>query len=260
MKLTGKLLLIGFFIVAGTLSAYAWGQKGHDVTCAIAQEHLSNKAKKQISRILDGKSIVYWANWMDSASNTEEFKYSKTWHYKNIDPDESYDSASVNPSGDVLSAIETQTAALRSGKLNKEQSALALKMIVHYVGDLHCPMHMGHKCDLGGNKVQLQYFGKGSNLHKVWDSGVVESAHAWSCSEWVKEIDVKDREEVSGIASGMPSEWGRESYEVAKQIYEATPAGSKLSYDYVSDWGPVVEDQLLKGGIRLATLLNSIFK
>ena len=115
-------------MVAGTTTAAAWGQKGHDVTCAIAERHLTKKAAKEIDRILDGKSIVYWANWMDNASHTREFSYTKTWHYKDIDPDETYETAELCGSGDVVTAINAQVAALKSGELNKEAEALALKM------------------------------------------------------------------------------------------------------------------------------------
>lgn len=240
--------------------ALAWGQKGHDVTCAVAERHLSKKAKKQISEILDGKSIVYWANWMDNASNTPEYAYTKTWHYRDVDENESYENLVPEESGDVLTAIESQVKALKSGTLNKEAQALALKMIVHFVGDLHCPMHMGHKTDLGGNRWQVQYFNEGKNLHSVWDSGLIESAHKWTYTEWADQIDRVSEEEFEAITAGTPLDWGKDAYEAAKAIYAETPVGTKMSYGEVSRWSPVVEQQLLRGGLRLAKLLNEIFR
>lgn len=247
-------------VVAVNVSAGAWGQKGHDITCAIAEQHLTRKAQKQIDRIFDGKSIVYWANWMDNASHTPAFAYTKTWHYKNIDADESYDNAAQNESGDVLTAIDAQIKALKSGTLNKEQSAISLRMLVHLVGDLHCPMHMGHKSDLGGNRWQVSYFKNGKNLHGIWDSDIIESAHKWTYSEWVEQIDRTDKKQFREIVAGTPYEWGRETYEAASTVYEQTPVGSKLSYDEVSHWTPLAEQQLLKGGLRLAHILNEIFR
>lgn len=97
-----KLACLGTGLLAATVNGYSWGQKGHDVTCAIAQKHLTKKAKKQISEILDGKSIVYWANWMDNASHTPEFRHTSTWHYKNIDADETFENAALNEHGDVI--------------------------------------------------------------------------------------------------------------------------------------------------------------
>ena len=247
-------------LLAATVSGYAWGQKGHDVTCAIAQKHLTKKAQKKIGEILDGKSIVYWANWMDNASHTPQYRYTSSWHYRNIDADETYAGAELNSHGDVVRAIDEQIAALKSGKLDKEEQALSLKFLVHMMGDLHCPMHMGHKSDKGGNRWQVQYFGSGRNLHSVWDSGVIESAHKWTYSEWVEQIDTVKKDEIWKIVQGSPSTWGEETYEICRKIYESTPVGSKLSYDYVSEWSETVEQQLLRAGLRLAEVLNGIFR
>lgn len=255
-----KMICLVVGLLAVSVDGYSWGQKGHDVTCAIAQKHLTKKASKQISEILDGKSIVYWANWMDSASHTPEYKHTKTWHYKNIDADETYEDALLNENGDVVRAVENIIADLKGGNLSKEQQALSLKFLVHLVGDLHCPMHMGHRSDLGGNKWQVQYFNRGTNLHSIWDSGVIESAHKWTYTEWVEQIDTNSKAVNKKLVEGTPQEWGKETYEICKTIYDATPVGSKLSYDYVGEWTTTIEDQLLRAGLRLASVLNEIFK
>lgn len=255
-----KMICLGVGLLAVSVDGYSWGQKGHDVTCAIAQKHLTKKASKQISEILDGKSIVYWANWMDSASHTPEYKHTKTWHYKNINADETYEDALLNENGDVVRAVEKLIADLKGGNLSKEQQALSLKFLVHLVGDLHCPMHMGHRSDLGGNTWQVQYFNRGTNLHSIWDSGVIESAHNWTYTEWVEQIDTNTKAVNKKLAEGTPQEWGKETYEICKTIYDATPVGSKLSYDYVGEWTTTIEDQLLRAGLRLASVLNEIFK
>ena len=255
-----RLACASALLFSATVNGYSWGQKGHDVTCAVAERHLTKKAQKKISEILDGKSIVYWANWMDNASHTPEYRYTSTWHYKNINADESYEGAELNEHGDVVRAIDEQIAALKSGNLSKDEQALSLKFLVHLMGDLHCPMHMGHRDDKGGNRWQLQYFGSGRNLHSVWDSGVIESAHKWTYSEWADQIDRLSKKEQWQVVQGSPTTWGKETYEICKKIYDATPVGSKLSYDYVSDWSETVEQQLLRAGLRLAEVLNGIFK
>lgn len=255
-----KILAVAACLISACVSAGAWGQKGHNITCAIAQKHLSKKAQKRINEIFEGRSIVYWSSWMDNASHTPEYAYTKTWHYKNIDADETYDNAAQNENGDVLTAIEAQIKALKSGELNKEQENIALRMLVHLVGDLHCPMHMGHKSDSGGNRWQVQFFNNGKNLHGIWDSDMIESAHKWTHSEWVEEIDRVDKAQYRKITQGSLSDWGRETYEAASSIYANTPVGSKISYDEVSYWTPLVEQQLLKGGLRLASILNELFR
>ena len=122
MKRLIRFAMIAAGLVAATVNGYSWGQKGHDITCSIAEQHLTKKAKKQISEIFDGKSIVYWSSWMDNASHTPQYKHTSTWHYKNIDADETYETAQLNPDGDVVRAIEAQIEALKSGKLSKDES------------------------------------------------------------------------------------------------------------------------------------------
>lgn len=237
-------------------TAFGWGQKGHDTVAFIAENHLSPTALEAATELLDGKSIVYWANWMDNASHTPEYAYSKTWHYKNIDPEYTYDNAPNIPEGNVVTAVEEQLAVLSDTTRSKQDRALALKMVVHFVGDLHQPMHMGWAKDRGGNQRHVKAFDRNSNLHSVWDSWVVEQAHKWTYTEWQQQIDRVTPAQEAAIVAGTPTDWGRETYGVACRVYEATPDGTQLSYDYIGSWTPVVEDQLLKGGLRLAKALN----
>lgn len=246
--------------VLTSLSCFGWGQKGHDVVAYIAECHLTPEAKAAAEELLDGKSIVYYANWMDNASNTPEYAYTKTWHYKNIDADETYEKAKKNDKGDVVNAIQKQTLILNDTTRNKEERALALKMLVHFLGDVHQPMHLGHAKDLGGNRVDVQFFRNPKNLHGVWDTNLVEAAHKWSYTEWQQQIDRATPEEVTVItASNDPDVWAKETFELAKNIYEVTSPGSNIEYKYIAKWTPVIENQLLKGGLRLANLLNTIF-
>ena len=122
------------------LTAYPWGQKGHDTVAYIAECHLSPEAKAAAEELLDGRSIVYYANWLDNASHTPEYSFSKTWHYKNIDEDETFETAKINEKGDIVTALEKQIAVLRDTTLSKEERSLALKMTVHLLGDIHQPI------------------------------------------------------------------------------------------------------------------------
>lgn len=238
----------------------AWGQVGHDATCNIAERHLTKKALKRITTVLDGKSIVYWSNWLDNASHQPEYAYAKTWHYKNIDEGQRYEDVPPFETGDVVTAIAEQWAKLKAGGLSHEEEALALKMLVHLVGDLHQPMHMGHQTDLGGNRVNVEFFKEKTNLHHVWDEDLVEAGHHWTYDEWTVQIDRATRQQEAEIVRGSLDDWGRETYDIATLVYKETPAGTKLSYDEVARWTPVIEEQFLKGGLRLAHILNEIYK
>ncbi len=253
-------LFVVLFSLLSIAEANAWGQKGHDVTCTIASRHLTKKARKQVAHLLEGRSMVYWSNWLDNASHTPKFAYTKTWHYKNVDDGVAYENAPLEPKGDVVTAVTKLVDDLKDKTASDAQKALALKMLIHLVGDMHQPMHMGHKTDLGGNRWDVRFFGRGANLHGIWDTDVLEHGHKWSHTEWAEQIDILGRDEVKTICSGTFDDWARETHRTATAVYAGTPQNTNLSYDYLAEWVPVVERQLLYGGLRLAHLLNEIFR
>ncbi len=250
-------LLLSFALTY--MSAFGWGQKGHDVIANIAELHLSDDAKTAVDSIFEGKSLVYYSNWLDNASHTPQYAYTKTWHYKNIDADQSYESAPNHEDGNIITGLYSQIDILKSPMSSFEQKAVALKMIVHLIGDLHQPMHMGHLSDLGGNKWYVKYFNNNRNIHSVWDSSLVESAHNWSYTEWTDQINRVKQDDIIKFQNGSIDDWGKETYEICKEVYESTPVEYNISYDYIALWTPVFEQQFLKGGLRLAKILNEIF-
>lgn len=255
-----KTILAASLTLIPGLSAFGWGQKGHDTVTCIAENHLTPATKTAVENLLDGKSIVYWANWLDNASHTPEYAYTKTWHYKNIDADMNFENAPNIPEGNIVDAIRQQTAVLIDADATPDQKSLALKMVIHFLGDIHQPLHMGHASDRGGNQWDVKYFNRDNNIHSVWDSSLPESAHKWSYSEWRDQIDrATPEEELLIVSGGTPESWGKETYEICTRVYNATPRGTNISYDYISQWTLTIEEQFLKGGLRLADLLNSVF-
>ncbi len=250
--------LIAGIGIMSSLAAFGWGQKGHDTVAYIAECHLTPEAKGAAEQLLDGKSIVYYANWLDNASHTPEYAYSKTWHYKNIDADRTFDDAPLNEKGDIVRALDEQIAILADTTQSRDKRSLALKMVVHLVGDIHQPMHLGHASDLGGNRWEVRYFKSPRNLHSVWDSSLVESAHKWSYTEWQQQIDrATPAEEAEIVAALHPEDWARQTYEIAREVYDKTPQDTNIEYNYIAEWTPVIERQFLKGGLRLANVLNN---
>lgn len=255
-----KRLLTLILTTCVVFSASAWGPKGHDIVAYVAEKNLSKKTLKKVTAILDGKSMVYVANWLDNASHTKEYAYTKTWHYVNVDAQEqTYARSEKEDKGDVVVAVNDIIKRLKSGQLTEEAERVELMMLVHLVGDMHCPMHAGHKSDKGGNGTQIKYFGKQQKLHSVWDSAIVESAHKWSYVEWQQQIDRLSPKEEHAIVYGTPNDWIEESVELADDIYTNTPTNVNHSYDYVAKYAPMVELQLLKGGLRLAAILEDIY-
>lgn len=255
-----KNLLVIVCCLLAARDVLAWGQKGHDVTAYIAECNLTPEAAEKIDKVLGGHSLVYYANWLDNASHTPEYAYSATWHYLNIDEGQTLETAPRNPDGDVLQAVTDVIGKLKSGKLSSEEETLALKMLIHLVGDMHCPMHTGRLSDRGGNRRPVTMFSEPTNLHSVWDSALPEAAHRWSYTEWQEQIDRLCDDEAMLVQAGEPQDWLVETHEICKEVYDFTPEGAKISYDYVAKYAPVVERQFLRGGLRLARLLNEIYR
>lgn len=247
------------FTLLGILYAGAWGQKGHDTTAFIAEKNMTSATLDSVTALLDGKSPVYWANWLDNASHTPEYAYTKTWHYKNIDEDVDYASAPLNPKGDIVTALNEQISILKDTSRTRKDRQLALKIVLHLMGDIHQPMHMGHLSDYGGNRVPVNFFERKTNLHSVWDSSIPEAAHKWSYTEWQNQIDRPTPDSMKSIMSGDIDDWAKETYQICKDVYATTPEKYTISYDYIAKWTPTIEQQFLKGGLRLADILNSIF-
>ncbi len=261
-------LFLSLAAIFYSVSGFCWGPTGHDVVAAIAEQHLTKKTKKALDELLEGRSIVYYSSWMDNIQNSPYWKngynQTKTWHYANVDKGYTYETMPKNDKGDVVVALHMLTDELKNNYENLTDSVRAdyVKMIVHMVGDMHCPMHAGRLSDLGGNRTSVKWFGKNTNLHSVWDSKIVESARKWSYTEWRNQLDRKDKEFQRSVTCGTYEEWFVETVEGAAAIYEYVEAlgqNPNLSYQFIYDFSPLLEDRLLVGGYRLAYVLNSIF-
>ena len=256
-------------ILFSSITTFAWGPMGHDVVAAIAEKNLTKKAKKNIEKLLDGNSIVFYASWMDNIQNSPSWKNgydkTKTWHYANVDKGHTYQTMKKNENGDVVSALNQLTRELTENYDNLTDSVKAdyIKMIVHMVGDLHCPMHAGRLTDKGGNGTEVKWFNQSTNLHSVWDSKMIESARRWGYQEWVEQLDRKDKKFRKAVCSGTYEDWFMKTVQNAAEMYDYVERiGEKkpnLSYQFVYDFSPILEESLTLGGYRLAYVLNSIF-
>lgn len=254
-----KRVLLVLLSLLFVLPSFGWGQKGHDVTAYVAECNLRPGVRNKVMKLLGNRSLVYYANWLDNASHTPEYAYTSTWHYANVDEGCTYATMEKHPSGDVVTAVDSLVAKLKRKDLAPDEERLALMMLIHLVGDMHCPMHAGRRTDRGGNEVTVQFFNTPAKLHTIWDSNLVEAAHKWGYIDWRQQIDRAGKREKRKIAEGSTLDWFNETHKVAERIYADTPAGTTVSYDYIALYTPVIEEQLLRGGLRLAKLLNDIY-
>ncbi len=262
-------IIVAALLLTSSMTAFGWGQKGHDVIASIAEQNLTKKARKALNEILDGRSIVFYSSWMDNIQNSPYWEYgynkTKTWHYANVDKGHTYQTMTRNEKGDLITALNYLTRELTENDADLTDSMRVdyVKMIVHLVGDLHCPMHAGRLSDTGGNKVKVKWFGQSTNLHSVWDSKMIESARKWGYKEWTEQLDRGDRKLRKSVEQGSYEDWFSETVEAAAEIYDYVERidakEPNLSYQFVYDFSPLLEERLLIGGYRLAFVLNSIF-
>lgn len=258
-----KKILIASLLISSQ-SVWAWGSTGHRVIAEIAEMNLKNSTKKKIKQLLDGYPITYWADWADNikSDSSNKWKHTFVWHYINFSPNLSrvdFDNELNNPKQDnAYLAIPKLEATLTSKTSTLEDKKEALRFLVHLMGDIHQPMHVSYAEDLGGNKFNVTWFNGKDNLHSVWDSKLIES-QKYSYSEYAKILNnSKNKTEKQKLTEGSLENWIFESYQLTNDIYSKTKIGDNLSYDYIYQYKPKMEDQLLKAGLRLAKVLNSL--
>ncbi len=235
-----------------------WGQIGHRVTGWIAEDLLSTQARQAVERVLEGNSLAEVSTWMDEVRSDPSFDYMGPWHYVTIPIGQTYETADKAEGGDVLWALDKVVSKLKKGGLSPEQEAINLKILVHLIGDLHQPLHVGNGTDRGGNDVLLEWFGVQSNLHRVWDSEMINSKQL-SFTELADFIDDGlDESVVEEWQSTHWNDWAIESQSLLDQAYDL-PKNGRLSYEYMFKNFDIVQLRLLQAGVRLAGVINDIY-
>jgi nuclease S1 len=251
-----KTIIILFIFLA--VRASSWGLTGHRVVGQIAENYLSRKARKEVKKILGDETLADVANWMDFIKSEPAYDYMKPWHYVTIAEGQTYATSEKVPEGDVIWAINKFIGELKTDTLTLEEQQFALKSLVHLVGDIHQPLHVGNGMDRGGNDVKLKYFWQNSNLHRVWDSGMIDGQNL-SYTEWVARIDHTSKTQVESWQLASINDWAMESYTMRSSVY-AIGERKNLNYRYNYDHINQVELRLQQAGVRLAGVLNDIFK
>ncbi|MEH6659893.1 S1/P1 nuclease [Leeuwenhoekiella marinoflava] len=240
------------------LKADDWGSKGHRATAAIATQYLNNKTQREIKKLLGEETLVVISTYADEVKSYDEYRKYGSWHYVNIAPGLSYAEAEHNKYGDIVMGIEKCKDVLTSETASKEDKVFYLKLLVHFIGDLHQPLHLGHADDKGGNDFQVRWFNDGTNLHSLWDSKMIES-YGMSYSELAENYGSVSKAQYRELTKGNILDWVAEGQDLAEMVYNSAEIGAKLSYRYQADHIGIVQNQLQKGGVRLASVLNEIF-
>lgn len=283
-----KNLPFGLLFFVFSTSVYSLGPIGHKVVGKIAENHLSTTATEAITKILVTESLANAATWPDTMRNSKinpkfwSYSAANSWHFVNVDANDTYEHSTKSEVGDAYVALNTFIAILKNDPLPKGPVKIALnsyfgdssdpykqqkikefavKFIIHIIGDMHQPLHAGHSADFGGNTILVKWLNsrKKYNLHKVWDSGLIK-ANNLTYQQIVSKIDKASNEKIAAFQNAKPIDWLHEAISMRQDIYDLSAyKDNRLSASYVEKYLPVIEQQMLKAGLRAAAVFNDIF-
>lgn len=245
------------FLIASLLSIINWGSTGHRALAEVASFYLTENAKNKINEILDGETIVTASMYADDIKSDSRYDEYYNWHFINMELDENYEDTVPSEKGDVFIAINKCLDILESDSLTDSDKSFYLKLLIHFIGDLHQPMHIGRYEDRGGNRVYVKWFGRNSNLHRVWDSEMI-NGYNMSYSELAKNLPTPENLEIEFERDDL-IDWVNETHSYTRKIYNDVSIDDNLGYEYQYQNFQIVRELILKGGMRLASVLNYLF-
>lgn len=244
--------------------AGAWGMTGHRTIAEIAERHLTKRAKKNIKKLIGNQKLAYWSNWADFIKSDPDPALNSTgaWHFINTAGNlsfEDFNAALLNSPEENLykSYLRVKSSAIHSKDLLLTEKQMNLYYIIHLFADAHQPMHVSRAEDLGGNKIEVTFFGRKSNIHRVWDSDLVDN-EKYSFMEYADVLDIHDKAFYKNYNVSFEKSL-YESHQLANRIYAQVENDTNLSYKYIYQYKYIMEEALLKAGIRLANELNEIY-
>ncbi len=256
------ILITSVVLCSWSPPASAWGPNGHRIVGQIAENHLTDAARAGIEELVGDASLAQISTWADEIKSDPSWRHASPWHYINAAPGEALETVRRSPRGDVIEAIQRYEGVLRDRAAGRKERRDALRFLVHLVGDVHQPLHVGYGSDRGGNDVRVRWFGQSTDLHSVWDEHLVAHQQL-SFTEWVRFFGHAERGTINVWRRSTVWDWARESQRMLPAVYDYGGSRSGktpyLGYAYVFKHMETVKRRLLQAGIRLSGLLNDVF-
>lgn len=258
MKSLLTYLLVFTLLIPNFSHADDWGATGHRTIGQIAEQYLKGHTKRKIKKLLHGESLAFVSTFADEIKSDKRYDKFYTWHYINMPMNVNYDASKQNPDGDLVSGINYCKKIISDDNASDDDKIFYLKLLVHLIGDLHQPLHIGLAEDKGGNGFKVQWFYKDTNLHSVWDTKMIED-YGMSYSELADNAEKLSKQDVKNIQEGTIIDWVNDTHKLTRHVYANVTPNENLRYRYSYDNFKTVRTQLQKGGIRLAKVLNELF-
>ena len=245
-------------------AASAFGVDAHKIVTQITENHLTETTKKAITQLTGGADLINIVLWPDRIRYTPGYQKSAQWHYINIADDQRLDDLKHGTDGDILTAMEHFHGQLIGNEITKKEKIESLRFFMHFVQDIHQPLHVGLQIDRGGNSVAVKWFNtaKTKTLHWVWDTGMVKTKNL-STDQYVRLLDQISPRKIREWQSSSFLDWAAESKSLRQQVYDFSPEKQTpttlIGQSYVDRNITLLEERLVMAGIRLAGKLNKIF-
>jgi len=249
-----KKLFLLLLLFLSIHKSHAWSEKGHAMVAQVAFSYLDEVTKKNVLSYLDGMTIEDAANWMDNIKGDKSKDFMNAYHYANFP--KGFRVADREGANIVHVLNNTILELGAKDKLSKEEIKMKILFLFHLVGDLHQPLHVGYGNDRGGNNVQLNYQTRGTNLHSFWDSGIISSQNITLAN--CLNAQIYSSEELKTIKAINIVSWSEESRSLLEHVYSY--GNPKVQDKYVAESAKIIEKQIQKAGIRLASILQTFFK
>ena len=270
-----RLLLLCIVTICVCHTSYGWDRRAHATIAKIAENHLTPKTKRVLDRYLDGKSIVYYASYADDYKRELlvdlDFEPSNT--KRKVTFPHTFE---ANSDGSTFRGIRNGDKFVKNCVAFAEQYAANLKvnhrtmsdslrvlhiaMLVHWLGDMHCPQHIRYPDDQTIGSYKVHYGSKSVKYHSIWDGVLFEQLHPWGFSDCAYMLDTCSKREIDEIIAGDLYDWGKESAIISRPIHEYREGAVINPREYRNKFGVLAEKQIRNAGYRLAKVLNEIFK
>ena len=259
------ILAVAFVAFMGVQSAMAWGSWGHHVTAYIAENHLTPEAKAKCEHYLQ-HSLPHFSSWQDYWRHSKPFQEMHHWHMNYVGTNLRTIGSKGDVTRDAVTQIERVYKEMANGNYHNLSDSMVivnLKLLIHMVGDMHCPCHVGYPKELGLKGTSMYVKGKKYDRHKFWDASLELMHPKWRLDHYLKACDTYSAKEIKKIQKGNATKWGIENAKKIQETFsywEKNAELTKISKEQREQINGMMHEQLAYGGYRLAAVLNNIFK
>ncbi len=250
-------LMAVLLLTSSVEKTFAWGKTGHELTAKVAYTLLDDSTRKIVQQFLGKTSFEEASVWMDEEKSNSYYNYMRTWHYVDFEKNEKYVPSLERNALTVLHSAIAELKNYKTNGLSKKEIKYRILLIFHIVGDIHQPLHCGYGSDRGGNSISISSPYLSGNLHSVWDGQILDYAKI-NFDTCMRYYNALPKDEIAAYRKINELKWIYQSRVYLDSVYDFK--NNYLDKHYIDNNIDIIKKELVIGGIRLASVLEEIFK